>query len=217
VASRRVASPDTRGTRYARDVVSGKIVAGPWVRLACERHLRDLREGTKRGLRFDVERAERAVRFFETQLVFPDGPLAGEPFLPSFPSKPSSSRASVAPRRRRASPLPHGLCRDWRGNGKSPLAGGLGLLGLVSGPYGAEIYAAATTREQASILFDDAKSMAEASPRLQRVVDVGAANLASSERVLTSGRCRASTGGSTASGSTWRPWMRSTSTPRPSW
>src|SRR5690606_15127559 len=32
-------------TQYARDVVDGKVVAGRLVRLACERHLRDLERG----------------------------------------------------------------------------------------------------------------------------------------------------------------------------
>lgn len=29
-------------TRYAQDVLEGRITTGPWVRLACKRHLSDL-------------------------------------------------------------------------------------------------------------------------------------------------------------------------------
>ena len=39
-------------------VTSGKEIAGPWVRLACERHLRDLK---RKDLTWDVER--RSGRF----------------------------------------------------------------------------------------------------------------------------------------------------------
>ena len=40
-------------SRYASDVLDGKIVAGELVRLACERHFRDLETGADRGLVFD--------------------------------------------------------------------------------------------------------------------------------------------------------------------
>jgi len=40
-------------TAYAQAVTAGKIIAGPHVRDACARHLRDLVEGPKRGLLWD--------------------------------------------------------------------------------------------------------------------------------------------------------------------
>ncbi len=66
-----------------------------------------------------------------------------------------------------------------KGNGKSPLAAGIGLFGLVAdGEAGAEIYSAAVTRDQAGILFIDAKRMVEASPVLSSRVEVNVGNLA---------------------------------------
>jgi phage terminase large subunit-like protein len=44
--------------QYARDVISGKIVACRWVKLACERHVHDLKHAHKRGLYFDSGAAE---------------------------------------------------------------------------------------------------------------------------------------------------------------
>jgi phage terminase large subunit-like protein len=56
-----------------------------------------------------------------------------------------------------------------KGNGKSPLAGGIGLLGLSSdGEAGAQIYAAAAKKEQAGILFADAVKMVKASDALKK-------------------------------------------------
>jgi phage terminase large subunit-like protein len=56
---------------------------------------------------------------------------------------------------------------EGKGNGKSPLAAGVGLYMLTADKEpGAEIYAAATTREQAKILFRDAVNMVDASPEL---------------------------------------------------
>ena len=49
-------------TAYARAVVGGKIVAGRLVRLACERHLSDLKLGGKRGLVWDGDAARHAIQ-----------------------------------------------------------------------------------------------------------------------------------------------------------
>lgn len=58
-----------------------------------------------------------------------------------------------------------------KGNGKSPLAGGIGLFGLMyDGEAGAEIYSAGATKEQAGILFRDAVKMVEKSPDLAKRV-----------------------------------------------
>lgn len=56
---------------------------------------------------------------------------------------------------------------EGKGNGKSPLAAGVGLYCLVAdGESRAEVYAAASKRDQAMVLFRDAVAMREQSPRL---------------------------------------------------
>src|SRR4051794_22874398 len=60
---------DDQATAYARDVVAGKIVAGPHVRAACRRHLDDLKKGHKRGLRWDVAASEKVIRYFRAVLT----------------------------------------------------------------------------------------------------------------------------------------------------
>jgi hypothetical protein len=55
-----------------------------------------------------------------------------------------------------------------KGNGKSPLAGGIGLFLLMAdGEAGAEIYAAGATKDQAGILFRDAIKMRDKSPDIR--------------------------------------------------
>ena len=62
-----------------------------------------------------------------------------------------------------------------RKNAKSTLSSGVALYMLTAdGESGAEIYSAATTKDQARIVFDDAKAMAERSPGLR---DLGLAIL----------------------------------------
>jgi phage terminase large subunit-like protein len=163
---------------YAEAVVSGQIVAGKLVRLACERHLRDLKDGPARGLRFDGAAAQRALDFFGF-LRLADGQSAGQPFhLQAFQQFIVGSlfgwKGSDGFRRFRTA-----YVETSKGSGKSPLSGGIGLYGLVADKEsGAEIYSAAVTREQAGILFRDAKRMAEASPALAKRLEIGQHNIA---------------------------------------
>lgn len=60
-------------TKYARDVVAKRIIAGPHVRDSCARHLRDLKEGKKRGLVWRLKEALRVIGFFESELVLTGG------------------------------------------------------------------------------------------------------------------------------------------------
>jgi phage terminase large subunit-like protein len=64
-------------TRYALAVQAGRIIAGWAVRAACTRHLRDLKDGPARGLRFDRAALERVLKFFGL-LCHYEGATAGQ-------------------------------------------------------------------------------------------------------------------------------------------
>lgn len=156
-----------RATDYAEQVLAGKIIAGPHVRNACQRHLDDLEFGPARGLRYDSEAADDAIKFFETKLFLSEGQFEDSPFI----SQPSQDfiigslfgwkREDGFRRFRRA------YVEQGKGNGKSPLAGGIGIKGLVADREpGAEIYSAGATKDQAGILFRDAVKMVRKSPEL---------------------------------------------------
>lgn len=156
-----------RTSAYARSVVSGEITAGPHVRNACRRHLADL-ERTD-GIWFDTTTAERVFGFFETVLKLSEGQFEGK----QFDLHPSQAfiigslfgwkRPDGTRRFRRA------YIEQGKGNGKSPLAGGVGLYGMTAdGEAGAQVYAAAAKKEQAQILFQDACKMVRASPALEK-------------------------------------------------
>jgi phage terminase large subunit-like protein len=155
-------------TQYALDVLSGREVAGPFVRLACERHMRDR---TRTDIYFDLEEYERVVvRFFAGRLRLSEGQFEGIPF------KPHTSQEFIlgslfawrwkhdGTRRFKRAYLEMG-----KGNGKSPMAGGIGLFGLMyDNEPGAQIYSAGSTRDQSDILFQDAVKMAQAAPRIHK-------------------------------------------------
>lgn len=162
---RRRADP---ATAYARKVVAGKILAGRPVRLACARHVRDLRERKASGLVWDLARVEAAIRFFRELLVLEDG-SAFEllPFQEFIIGSVFGWYAPDGTRRFRTAYIEIG-----KGGGKSPLAAGVGLYGLIVDHEAApEIYAAAVTREQARIVFKDAYRMVEAEPELAELVE----------------------------------------------
>ena len=165
-------------TKYAKDVIGGKIIACKNVILACKRHLTDLEHGSKRGLYFDIKAANKIINFF-SYLSLCEGEFAGKPFkLESVQQFIVGSlfgwKGSDNYRRFRKAYIEMA-----KGNAKSPLAAGIGLYGLLaSGEEAAEIYAAAVTRDQANILFTDAKRMIEASTKLSKRVMVNVRNLA---------------------------------------
>ena len=167
-----IVSSGDRTKDYAQAVDAGRIVAGPHVRNACKRHLLDLKNGHKRGLVFDLAAAQFAFDFFEGVLRLSEGQFEGK----AFQLHPSQAfivgslfgwkRADGTRRFRRA------YIEQGKGNGKSPLAGGIGLYGMVSdGEAGAQIYAAAAKKEQANILFRDAVRMVEQSPALKKRIE----------------------------------------------
>lgn len=154
-------------TSWAQDVVAKRVVAGPWVRAACQRHLDDLRDGPKRGLHWDKDQANRKISFFERELRLNGGQFEGKPFLlhPSQKFRVGSLfgwyRSDGTRRFRRF------YDEEGKGNGKTPMLAGIGLAGMVAdNEPRAEIYAAGAKKDQAQVLFRDAVAMVDQSPGL---------------------------------------------------
>jgi phage terminase large subunit-like protein len=160
---------------YARVVIAGEIIAGKPVRLACERHIKDLATAKEKGLEWRLDMALRAINFFAECLVLDNGkPFVLEPFQQFIVGSLFGWFSADGYRRFRTAYIEQG-----KGNGKTPSAAAVGLYGLIADKEpAAEIYSAAVTRDQAKIAFADAKKMVEASPYLSEVVDVGVGNLA---------------------------------------
>lgn len=154
-------------TAYAKGVCEGRIIAGPHVRGACARHLRDLRDGPKRGLAWRPEAAERFFAYCRQILRLNGGDFEGKPF--ELEPAQQFIAGSIfgwltadGSRRFRVCYIEMG-----KGNGKSPLAAAIGLYCLTAdGESRAEVYAAATKKDQAAILFRDAVAMVDQSPKL---------------------------------------------------
>lgn len=150
--------------QYAADILGGKIPACKWVKLAVDRQLADLKKyvGDRSLYVFDENEANRVCKFIEL-LTHTKGELAGtrihlEPWQVFILTTVFGwlRRADGGRRYRRA------YVEVSRGNGKSTLCSGIGLYCLLADREGgAEVYSFATTRDQAKIVFGDAKVMAE--------------------------------------------------------
>lgn len=156
--------------RYAWDVLRGRVVTGELVRLACERALRDHEPagGAARGLVWRPDRVDRVLRFFPL-LCHWQGEWAGQPFTlepwqqfilaelfgwyrADGKRRFHSAHAEVA-----------------RKNGKTELLAGVGLYMLTADDEaGAQVYTAATKRDQAAIMHESAVRMVRASKPLSR-------------------------------------------------
>lgn len=170
-----------RVQEFIDDVLAGRMVVGRLVRLAVERHVRDLEEGEARGLVFDSTRAKIALAFFSL-LKHYKGEWAGMPIT----LEPWQQfilwvlfgwyvMTADGGRRRR---FKTALIEVARKNGKTTLAAGTGLFMLTAdGEAGAEIYSVATKRDQARICHGDATQMVKSSAQLKKSVKVYKNNL----------------------------------------
>jgi phage terminase large subunit-like protein len=152
-------------TAYARGVVSGKIPACKWVRLACERHFRDLK---RKDVRFDIKAAERPCTFIEL-LHHTKGKWASkretirlEPWQKFLLCSLFGWHWKDGRRRYREA-----YTEVPRKNAKSTKAAGIGLYMMVAdNEFGAEVYSGATTEKQAWEVFRPALLMAKRNPDL---------------------------------------------------
>lgn len=169
---------------YARRVVAGKIPCCKWIKLACKRHLDDLKSSKAADYpyKFDPAKAEKVAKFLQ--------------LLPHTKGKWASKRELIKLEGWQLFSvcIPFGWLRKKdstrrfrtivifvpRKNGKSIIGGGVGAYMFVAdGEFGAEVYSGATTEKQAWEVFRPAKLMIERTPELRDHygVEVNASNM----------------------------------------
>lgn len=152
---------------YIESILSGDRPANRYEVQAVKRHMQDLQRD---DLTFSEDRASRALRFFEF-LKHSKGKWAGDTFeLQGWQAFIVASlfgwiREDGTRRFRTA------YIEVPRKNGKTTLAAGIGLyLFFADGEAGAEVYAAATKKDQARIAHGEAVRMVKSSPGLHKRV-----------------------------------------------
>lgn len=165
---------------YCRSVIAGETPACRYVKQACQRQVDDLARAAAGDFPYTFEpaKAERPCRFVE-RLPHIKGPLARE-----------RSRLILAPWQVFVIVVAYGWVHTAgplagkrrfrsvylevpRGNGKSALLSSIALYATsADGEAGAEVYSAATTRDQARIVFDTARQMAILTPDLRNALGI---------------------------------------------
>ena len=166
-----------RALRYAHAVVEGEIPACKWTRLACERQIKDLaRSEADAGWpwRFDLELAERPCLLIEClphikgkwatpTITLEDWQCFIETTVFGWVHRESGKRRF----RFAYTEVP-------RKNAKSTLTSGNAIYMLgADGEEGAEVFSAATTGDQARIVFDVSKAMLRKDPRIAAQFGLG--------------------------------------------
>ena len=150
-------------TAWAQAAVAGRIVVGEYVCGQAERHLRDIRDGARRGIHWRPEAAAHALGFLPAVFSVTDGPKAGQPFHPlAWQTFVIGSLfgwlTSTGRWRFRSAWLETG-----KGQAKSPLMGAMGVyvMGWCDIPR-AQVFAIGNDRATANVLFRDAVAMCRA-------------------------------------------------------
>lgn len=160
-----------RAERYARAVVAGDVLACRLVRLACARHLDDLKRSRKKDypFRFDAAKTDRVCQYLEL-LPHVKGAWARR-----------SERLKLEDWQCFAFGVPFGWVKKSNGlrryrrayteiprkNAKSTATAGLGLyMATADGEHGAEVYSGAGSEKQAWEVFGPARLMAKNTPDL---------------------------------------------------
>lgn len=143
---------------YAEKVLSGDIAACKHVKNACQRYLNDR---LRTDLEFNEARANHVITFVE-HFTHPHGILAGERIqLPEWNKFILMNLFGFYVKATSKRRFKTAYIEVPRKNAKTYLAAEIALYGLTyDGKDGAEIYTAATTKDQALICYDTAKDIA---------------------------------------------------------
>lgn len=153
---------------YVEGVLEEQIVAGHYIKKACQRFLTDL-ERDDWGWTFDFERSARYINFIERVCLHTRGELAGKPMILEpwqcfFIGQMFGWVDRTDPDRRRFTAAHLFVARK---NGKSQLAASIALaMATLDGDGAPQLVTAATKRDQAREVFDEVCRCVKTSPIL---------------------------------------------------
>ena len=155
--------------KYWRAIEKGKIIVPRKIRIVYERLARACKD--KKGkYTFDIDRASRPIYFIETFCKQSKGAI-GQPIKLDLFQKAGIQAAYGFVDKEGIRQFNEVLWIMGRKNGKSVLCSGLGLYMLIGDHEGgAEVDCVASKKDQAKIVFNEAKNMVSQSPDLSRFI-----------------------------------------------
>lgn len=158
-----IKNPSCVAERYIADVLKGRNTVSELVALQIEQHVRDLKDGAKRGLRFNRTSAQHVIDFFPIFTVGTEDEWKGTPIVlePWWQAQLWILYGWQRLRENRwLRRFKFGYVEVGRGNLKSLIASGLCLYEFRGrGVAGARVYSAATDKKTARLVFDTARTM----------------------------------------------------------
>lgn len=158
---------------YIERVLTGKQPTGKLEVLTVQRHINDLKTAYERGFYFDQKAGLRPIQLFNFLRHGKGKDFAGKPFILSdwqmfkFYVQYGWMKSNKQRRFRKA------YLEIAKKNGKTAMLGGEAIYHLLAdGEVGAEVYSAATKREQAAICFNDTKQIIKYSPKIKSKVKI---------------------------------------------
>lgn len=160
-------------TEYWKEIESEKCVVSRRVRKVYEQLARRI-EQPEEGARyiFDEKKALRPIEFIERFCKHSKGEWAGKPVtLELFQKTFISALFGFVDKETGLRQYREAMFYVARKNGKSTMLAGIALYMLVADlEAGAEIYSAATKRDQARLIFEEAYNMVKQSPQLRELL-----------------------------------------------
>ncbi len=180
-----------QATEYAEDVIADRTIAGRKIHLACQRFLDDREYRERKGFKWSDERADHALEFFESLRHYQGDWAKGADRNGELCTHGGGCLDCRYPQRFRPEPWQvfqianvFGWLTKRRGrwvrrftkvydeearkNGKTFKLGGVGIyLAFVDGELGAEVYSAATKRDQAIKVWNAARMIIKKTPELR--------------------------------------------------
>lgn len=167
----------TAAEKYARDVDSGKIVAGAYIRKAAKRFLKDLK---RKDLKFDPVEADKIVKFVEKYLVHWEDKWRGTPIKlepwQKFVLQQIYGWTSTETGLRRVRKIFVEIAKK---NSKTTIAAMIALYHLFADERikTPKVFVGANNEDQAKICVNTAGRIIEQSPALYDLVNEGTVNL----------------------------------------
>lgn len=154
---------------YNDQIINGLVVSEK-IRKTYNHIVRDILNNPLSKWEYDEKRANKALIFIESYCKHSKGAFSGMPFLLELWEKAAISvMFGIVNKQTRFRKYRFAFLMVARKNGKSTLAAAIGLyLLMMDGEGGPEIYACATVKDQAKIIWNEAVKMIHKSPSLRK-------------------------------------------------
>ncbi|SHF16556.1 terminase large subunit [Caloramator proteoclasticus] len=165
---------------YWEQIITGKVVVSRKVYKVYEELARIISDANSEW-EYNPKKANHAIEFIENYCKHSKGKMGGKPFIMELWQKALvAATFGIVHKIDGTRKYQEVLLIVARKNGKSTLAAAIGLyLMIADGEPGAEIYAAATKKDQAKIIWLEAKRMVKKSPSLSKRIKTLVAELTS--------------------------------------